>query len=93
MLNHHKRSKKNALTEKITATYMKDKRLIFQNIFFKTPTKNMKRWITQYQKYGKNKSNWESKLILKLNFLSIRKKPKDVILNLLDYQKLRSMKI
>lgn len=53
----------------------------------------MKRWITQYQKYGKNESNWESKLILKLNFLSIRKKQKAVILNLLDYQKLRNMKL
>lgn len=72
---------------------MQDKRLIFQNIFFKTPTKNMKKWITQYQKYGKNKSNWESKLILKLNFLSIRKKQKGIILNLLDYQKLTNMKL
>lgn len=53
----------------------------------------MKKWITQYQKYGKNKSNWESKLILKLNFLSIRKKQKGIILNLLDYQKLTNMKL
>lgn len=38
MLNHHKGSKKKAITEKIIATYMRDKRFIFQNIFFKTPT-------------------------------------------------------
>lgn len=93
MLNHHKRSKKESSNREDNCNIYVGQETNIPEYIFKTPTKNMKRWITQYQKYGKNESNWESKLILKLNFLSTSEKAKSCYFKPTRLSKLRNMKL